>query len=36
MYTQVCRQMQEGLVIACIDMYESEATLAPTPKGHGV
>ena len=36
MCTYVCRLMQEGLVNACIDMYELEPTLAHTPKGHGV
>ena len=27
--------MQEGLVNACIDMYESEPTSPLTSKGHG-
>ena len=36
MYTYASKQMQEGLVNACIDMYELEPTSARTPKGHGV
>ena len=31
MHTYVIRHMQEGLVNACIDMYESEPTSARTP-----
>ena len=36
MYTYVCMHMREGLVTACIDMYELGGQLVHTPKGHGV
>ena len=36
MYTHVCGHMQEGLVNAFIDIYESEPTSAHTLTGHGV
>ena len=31
MYTYVCMHMREGLVTACIDMYESGLSSALTP-----